>query len=188
LKKFDLAQKTAGEALVVAEKINERSEIAGCYRVFAQVAVHNGEKEKAIEYYKKAVDIFKLIQSRYELAMTRYLMATSGLFDNGERMALLYLAREYFVSEEIEHYIEKVEVAIKKYRSTVSSVTDKTPHSMASTQTVFIASHPKIRKIVEFAENVAESNMTVFLTGPTGSGKDHLARYIHECSDEKASL
>ncbi len=47
LKQYDLAQKFADEALVVAEKINERAEIAACYRVFAQTALHRGENETA---------------------------------------------------------------------------------------------------------------------------------------------
>lgn len=108
LKKYELAQKYAEEALAVAEKINERAEIAACWRVFAQVALHNGDKEKARGCFKKAIELFSMISSRYELAVTRYLAANSGLYSEGERAALLYLAREYFESEEIKPYIEKV--------------------------------------------------------------------------------
>ena len=39
--------------------------------------------------------------------------ATSGLYGNGERMAMLYLAREYFDSEEIKHYLAKIDKALK---------------------------------------------------------------------------
>jgi len=182
LGKFDKAQKTAEEALVVAEKINERVEIAGCYRVFAQVATHNGEHEKAREWYRKACEIFALIQSKYELAATRYLMAISGLYENGERSALLYMARDYFISEDVKPYITKVDQAIKGApKLPVGSTEERKKHA-------FIAVHPKTKKIVELAENIAPADMTVLLTGPTGCGKDQLARYIHACSGRKGQF
>ncbi|MEW5925599.1 MAG: hypothetical protein AB1746_16575, partial [Candidatus Zixiibacteriota bacterium] len=96
LGKFDLAETAAREALVVAEKINERVEIAGCYRVFALLDRKKGNKQGCREWLKKACDIYTMIKSRYELAVTRYLAAKSGIYDDGERSAMLYLAREYF--------------------------------------------------------------------------------------------
>ncbi len=182
LEKFDQARITAEEALVVAEKINERVEIAGCYRVFARIAVHDREQEKAREWYRKACEIFALIQSRYELAVTRYLMVTSGLYDNGERSALLYMAREYFVSEDVKPYIKKVDLAIKGAPPLAVGSTDKRKEHP------FIAGAPKTKKIVELAENIAPADMTVLLTGPTGCGKDQLARYIHACSGRKGQF
>ena len=182
LEKFDKAQKTAEEALVVAEKINERVEIAGCYRVFAQVAVHQNKKEQAQEWYRKACETFALIQSKYELAATRYLMAVSGLYDSGERSALLYMSRDYFVSEDVKPFIKKVDKAIKGApQPAMVSTEERNKHP-------FIAVHPKTKKIVELAENIAPADMTVLLTGPTGCGKDQLARYIHACSGRKGQF
>jgi hypothetical protein len=40
-----------------------------------------------------------MISSPCEPAVTRYLVATSGLYGDGESMAMLYLAREYFKSD-----------------------------------------------------------------------------------------
>jgi len=181
--KFDKAQKTAEEALVVAEKINERVEIAGCYRVFARVATHDREQEQAREWYRKACEISALIQSRYELAVTRYLMATSGLYDAGERSALLYMAREYFVSENVKPYIKKVDKAISE-----NPRPRKPTIKPEGFEYTFIAIHSKTKKIVELAENIAPADMNVLLTGPTGCGKDQLARYIHACSGRAGRL
>ena len=52
----------------------------------------------------------------------------------------------------------------------------------------FIAVHPKTKKIVELAENIASADMTVLLTGPTGCGKDQLAGYIHACSGREGKF
>jgi len=175
-RKYNLAEKTARDALKVAEKINERAEIAACYRLFARIEHHRGKKDSARKWFKKSADLYSLIKSRYELAVTRYLMAVSGLYDSGERSALLYLAGEYFKSEDIKPWVDKIEKASKPIANL------PTP---SSARNVFIARHPKTTKIVELVEHVAPTGMTVLLTGPTGSGKDCLARFIHERSGRK---
>ncbi len=190
--KYGLAEKYAKEALAVAEKINERVEIAACYRVFAQVEQQRGTEptasqrpgprrasggapsDKAREWYKKAIDLFSLISSRYELAVTRYLAATSGLYYNGERTAMLYLAREYFESEDVAHYVAKIDAKLRKIQLPRTKI-NKSGQACAT----IIVVNQKMKKCVELARNVAQSEMTVLLTGVTGTGKDHLARYIH---------
>jgi DNA-binding NtrC family response regulator len=217
-----LAEQYASEALQVAEKINERVEIAACYRILAQVEQQRGgpttsggapsvvnrphpcpspsvrrgvpaggvrilcqrrgrsvpdlpyRTDKAREWYRKAIDLFNLIGSRYELAVTRFLAATSGLYSNGERMAMLYLAREYFESEEVNHYVEKIDAALKAAPTVHRPIRKPSP----SCPTI-IAVNPQMKKLIALAEHVAESEMTVLLTGATGAGKDLLARYIH---------
>jgi transcriptional regulator with PAS, ATPase and Fis domain len=248
-----LAEKYASEALAVAEKINERVEIAACYRIFAQVAhssavgtaivTHKGHvklgshsrtvgypggaptipttsggapsvvnrphpcpspsvrrgvpaggvrilcqergyrTDKAREWYKKAIDLFNLIGSRYELAVTRYLAATSGLYSNGERMAMLYLAREYFESEEVHHYVDKIDAALKAAPTVRRPIRKPSPACPT-----IIAVNPQMKKLIALAEHVAESEMTVLLTGATGTGKDLLARYIHYCSGRRGEF
>lgn len=183
LKKYDLAHKTAQEALEVAEKIRERSEIAACYRIFAQVEQNKNNSRQAKTWYGKAIDIFSNVKSRYELAVTRYQAAISGLYENGEKAAMLYLAKEYFVSENIEHYVRLTERELDKYRQPMA-----VPSHPGEETPVFIVRDKRMKQLVKLAENVAPSAMTIFLTGPTGSGKDQLARYIHHCSGRKGKF
>ena len=181
--KYRPAEKTAHEALAVAEKIGERAEIAACCRVLAQVEQHKNNKDKAKEWYKKAVDIFSQISSRYELAVTRYQAAMSGFYSEGERSAMLFMAAEYFESEEIRHYTAKVKPALGQ----ASKALFRAPPKGAKAP-VFIAVHPLSKKLISTAGHVARSSMTVFLTGPTGSGKDQLARYIHYISGRQGEF
>ncbi|HVP06285.1 MAG TPA: sigma 54-interacting transcriptional regulator [Candidatus Acidoferrum sp.] len=178
--KFDLAYQYASEGLAVAEKINERLEIAACWRVFAQVETHRGHADLAREWYGKAIDLFNLIPARYELASTRYLAATSGLYGPAERTAMLYMAKEYFESEAVTSYVEKITVELNKTERhkplpTARSSADGAPAKI-------ITGNPAMLKILDLADHVAASEMTVLLTGDTGTGKDLLARYIHERS------
>jgi transcriptional regulator with PAS, ATPase and Fis domain len=174
--RLDLAERYATEALAVAEKLNELVEVAACWRVFAQIEAHRGNESTAREYFRKAIDLFHRVGSRYELAVTRYLAATSGLYYNGERSALLYLAREYFESEDVTHYIDKVNTQLRRIalpRKPVNRSGEISPTIIA------VSSHMK--KLIAFAEHIAASEMSVLLTGETGTGKDLLARYIHHC-------
>jgi DNA-binding NtrC family response regulator len=185
LKEFKKAQKTASEALAVAEKIGEQVEIAGCYRVFARVAVESGMKSKARDYFKKACEIYDRIESRYELAVTRYQMATVRLFGKGENTAYLYLAREYFAAENVKNYISLVNSAIKNDGRSPFIVTTDNDEEFDGP---FIAVHPKTKQIVELAESIAESDIPILLTGPTGCSKDRLAHYIHNFSGRKGKF
>jgi DNA-binding NtrC family response regulator/tetratricopeptide (TPR) repeat protein len=178
--KFDLAFKYASEGLAVAEKINERLEIAACQRIFAQVEVHRGHASKARDWFTKSIDLFNLISARYELAVTRCLAATSGLYQEGERTALLFLAKEYFESESVTPYIEKVTSELGKAQRTAMSRSAR-PIIRGKPVTI-ITVNTVMRKIIDMATHVAQSDMTVLLTGATGTGKDLLARYIHEQS------
>lgn len=177
MEKHDLAQRYAEQALEVAEKIGQKVEIAACWRVFAQVAAARGEADVGRNWYRKALNLFALISSRYELAVSRYQAASSGLLDGGERMALLYLAKEYFESEQVAPYIEKVNGALCLAVPTALAV----PGSDGGWTTV-IAVNPVMLTKLNLARNVARSAMAVMLTGETGVGKDIVARYIHEQS------
>jgi len=169
--KYDEAQKYTDEGLAVAEKIGERVEIAACWRVYAQLENRRGHQSTARGWFAKAIDIFSMIGSRYELAATRYLAAVSGVYQNGERQALLYLARAYFESEEVAPYLTKIDRALKKLPSLP-------PRTVGQAPTI-IAESAAMRKLIDLARHVAQSDMSVLLTGPTGTGKDLLADYIH---------
>ena len=174
---YERAEQFANEALAVAEEINERVEIAACWRVLAQIETHRHNDIKAREWYQKVDDWFKQLGAQYELAVTRYLAATSGLIYDGERTALLYLAREYFEKENVAHYVDKIDAQLRRI-----SLPRKPVNKSGELGTVLIAVNPEMKKKVAFTEHIAESEMTVLLTGETGTGKDLLARHIHHCS------
>lgn len=48
-----------------------------------------------------------------------------------------------------------------------------------------IAQSPKMREVIEMSEQVSASKATVMITGETGTGKELIARLIHDCSPRK---
>src|SRR5258705_2682333 len=51
---------------------------------------------------------------------------------------------------------------------------------MSEPRMAWIAEDAASKAVVELARKVAETSTTLLITGESGSGKDHLARLIHE--------
>ncbi len=51
---------------------------------------------------------------------------------------------------------------------------------MSEPRMAWIAEDPASKAVLELARKVAETSTTLLITGESGTGKDHLARLIHE--------
>lgn len=51
---------------------------------------------------------------------------------------------------------------------------------MSEERLPWIAEDPASRRLLELAEKVAQAPTTLLITGESGTGKDHLARFVHE--------
>ncbi len=174
---FASARKFADEALALAKKLNERAEIAACHRVYAMLEAYAGNTDATRHWFDRALDLYSIIGSRHELAITRYLAGISGYYADGERHALLYLAREYFQSENVERYVTK----INRELAEALPMKARPAHENNVAPTI-ICHNPTMVQLVDTARHVAPSTMSVLLTGPTGCGKDLFARFIHHHS------
>ena len=58
---------------------------------------------------------------------------------------------------------------------------------MSATNIVWVAADPASRRVLEIAEKLAEPSTTVLITGESGTGKDQLARWIHEAGPRRDS-
>jgi DNA-binding NtrC family response regulator len=56
---------------------------------------------------------------------------------------------------------------------------------MTEPRMAWIAEDPASKAVVEVARRVAETSTTLLITGESGTGKDHLARLIHELSPRR---
>jgi len=58
---------------------------------------------------------------------------------------------------------------------------------VSATNIVWVAADPASRRVLEIAEKLAEPSTTVLITGESGTGKDQLARWIHEAGPRRDS-
>src|SRR5579864_2688611 len=56
---------------------------------------------------------------------------------------------------------------------------------MTDNRSLWIARDPASEKVVDLSRRVAETSTTVLITGESGTGKDQLARFIHELSPRR---
>ncbi|MBU1219269.1 sigma-54 dependent transcriptional regulator [Myxococcota bacterium] len=77
-----------------------------------------------------------------------------------------------------------VEQIIKAKALGIKPKTEKQERKQKSTsvETGIIGEDPSFLKVLEMAQSVADTDSTVLITGETGTGKEVIARYIHEKS------
>lgn len=56
---------------------------------------------------------------------------------------------------------------------------------MSAERLPWIANDPASLRLLELAKKVAAASTTLLITGESGAGKDHLARFIHELSERR---
>ena len=175
---FETARRLTDEALPILERENKRVEVAACHRLYGRLAAQRGDTDQGRHWLGKAIDLFKATGAAYELAVTKYLAGISGLYTGPERQMLLCLARDYFDGERITSYIEKIDHELSR----TPRIPDKKPAPNSSILPAIVTANEGMRRAVALAEHAAPSGMSILLTGATGTGKDLLARYIHDFS------
>jgi DNA-binding NtrC family response regulator len=80
--------------------------------------------------------------------------------------------------------VETVRSLAQGYRSVVSPTPSTT---VSEEKRGDILAAPSLLQLMETANRIANTSITVLITGETGTGKEVLARFIHKASDRKAS-
>jgi len=73
--------------------------------------------------------------------------------------------------------------AIEKCKSQSENVVLKHILGLEHSNLQIISNDPKFKKLFYLADQVCKTNVSILITGETGTGKDLMARYIHEKSD-----
>jgi two-component system, NtrC family, response regulator AlgB len=150
------------------------------------VLAQQGEMDLVLSDWRMAemngLELLKEIKSRYPATIV-ILMTAYGTIQNAVA-AMKAGAYDYvtkpFSLEEIEHAVERA-LEVRVLRAENRSLKDS-----INGVPLLESANPQFRAVIETAFAAASSGATILLTGESGTGKNVLARQIHEWSPRRA--
>jgi DNA-binding NtrC family response regulator len=179
---WDAAMETAKKAEVAITKINERIELGALWRAYGQICTHRGEHDTARDFFTKSIDLLHEIGARYELALSYLVCGQSESYSREERKFNLDTARMMFVDMEVPKRVEQVEQFFLKLTDSQAHAPFVGKRPAGHGCPAIITKNPGMLQIVSTIDRIKDTNMTILITGETGTGKDLLAEYIHKTS------
>jgi two-component system response regulator HydG len=172
------AQENFNKSISILQEIDARYELA---RTYLEAGKSNGyDFYERLMYLGMAQDIFNELESKYHLGLIK--MAQAQLFfDNQEfhKVDMFLKDAEKVFRESGE---EKDLNLVKEFRNKLSrynSELEVTDSEKGYTFSQIITQNQKMIEIVEQAEQIKDTDMTILIEGETGTGKDLLAKCIH---------
>lgn len=106
--------------------------------------------------------------------------ATPVFNSQGDIELIIENSRDITESEGIKHELEKSIQLLKRYKKEVAVL-----RKLETNIPDFICQSPKMEALMELVNRIAPVDSTVLLLGESGSGKGHMAKYIHNHSPRK---
>ncbi len=175
-----MAQKFVSHSWVIFEKANDRVELGSLLRLKAQIAHLAGKAEDARRLFSQAMEQLEDGGARYEFAQTLTAAGDCESFGIRQRVNYLFRAEEAYARFGLPTYLEKIARKIDALAGIELIANTHPKRATAGVQTSdYITSCPDINRFKAQLPLFAKSDLAILITGETGVGKDHLARYFH---------
>jgi len=181
---FRSAGRLAARALTIAQRGGNKVEQGALLRIQAQLdeSAHGTSDrsgaEEAVGRYLKAIDILDESGVRWERAEALVAAGSSRLFDQRKRLTYLLRAEEFYARNRITTRLQEVGRQIERLGRS-EAVAPGAPGPADEPSRDFVTGCPEIERIKRQLPMLARSDLPILITGDTGVGKDHLARYFH---------
>ncbi len=175
------ARRYLARARTIMQKVDDRVELGALQKVAAVIAEAEGHDSEARKLYSDAIATLETAGVRAELAEARVAAGRSRLISAQRRLNMLFRAEEFYSSKNLATRRQEVEKLIHSidYPDGASNrATRKGPHSVTG-EVDFLTNCPELKRYKEQLVAVSRADLPILLTGETGVGKDHLARYYH---------
>jgi transcriptional regulator with PAS, ATPase and Fis domain len=181
LENYSAAQRFVAKAMTVMGKVRNKVEIGALWKIKAIVAEANGQEAEGRESFVKAIDILRETGERFEKAEALIAAGTSNLFTVRQRLTYLFRAEEFYRRsglsvklQQVERIINSIDYPPAARVGTACSQATSPPNGAG-----FLTGCPTIKRFKTQLPIIGRSDLPLLLTGETGVGKDHMARYYH---------
>lgn len=180
---YRTACRLAARATGIMERADEKVELGALKKILAQVAagketpLTETRATEARRLFRRAIDILDESGVRWEKAEALVAAGSSEAFDERKRLTYLFRAEEFYARGRMKCKQEEVSRLIGEL-GRFSAHPAPVP-SAAGNRHAYLTRCPAIERIKKQLPLLTRSDLPVLITGETGVGKDHLARYYH---------
>jgi len=180
---YRTACRLAARATGIMERADEKVELGALKKLLAQVTVGKEtpltetRATEARRLFRRAIDILDESGVRWEKAEALVAAGSSEAFDERKRLTYLFRAEEFYARGRMKCKQEEVSRLISGLGE--FSVQPAPVPSVAGNRHDYLTRCPAIERIKKQLPLLTRSDLPVLITGETGVGKDHLARYYH---------
>ena len=167
----------AKQGIVMMKKLNEAIELGALQRILAGCCDGTNELDKGREYYHQALITLEEHKAKFEMAETLAQMGQSRLYDSNRRMVYLCRAEDIYSSCHIRSRVSEMQKLIAAMDLNLRPIDPVAGNESPSNW--FPTRNARLAKIVGQLQHMKNTDLPILITGETGTGKDHLARYFH---------
>ncbi len=178
---LDLVEK----ALKVVHECKDETELGQILRVKASALAQLGQIDEAIRLFEEAIEELRRRNYQYELAVALTRLAET-LDEDGQRAVeaateAIAIFNRIGLPRLAADATHARDVARLKLQA-IQRVQER--NRISSQQEFIIAESTQMKNLLEDCQLIARSSATVVVSGETGVGKEVVARYIHEHSQQ----
>ncbi len=164
--------------LSIMRRVGDKVELASLMRIQGLLEAAEGKADQARESLQRAIDMHDESGVRFETAQSLLAAGQCDAFDQRQRLTYLFRAEDYYTRSHLKRGREAVERALAAldYRPGRTAAVHIAP---ADSRVEFITANSEIKRIIAQLAAIGKSDLPLLITGETGVGKDHLARYYH---------
>lgn len=172
------ALQLANKAMIVMKKLEDSVEIGALQRIQARCHVYLENEQKAKDAFINSISTLEECRARFELADSLASAGNSTAFGLNQRIMYLCRAEELYticgITEKalkIQKLIGSLELTDRSSLHTAGDIMTDVPE--------FPTRNARMKEITTQLKLLGNSDLPILLTGETGTGKDHLAKYFH---------
>jgi transcriptional regulator with AAA-type ATPase domain/Tfp pilus assembly protein PilF len=185
--RLDEADRALDRAMRLARFTDDRLELAIAHRVAGELALARGQRLEARERWEQAVQSLAACRDRFELARVHLRLARLGEDPRAARTHALR-ACGLFAEVGASHALESAEAELARLMGAPGAAASRleTAPGRRLRAPGLVACSPRMATVERLATRAAATELSVLVTGETGTGKELVARTIHTGSPRAA--